>query len=199
MKHEKPLYSLVPFEDFKTLLNLDDRDDKLIRFCLVSSTYSIEQYCRRRLTYKKHFELLQYHGEWALPLREYPVAEVLAVFAYGYGGSEMMEHELYELRPECESGLDIQGSLILSAAFRRFKNLTDIKVVYNAGYKRAHVPPDLASACLELAWWKMNRYKTKRVGMTGNVRANGKDGEYFELSMPENVRGLLESYKRRVI
>jgi hypothetical protein len=35
--------------------------------------------------------------------------------------------------------------------------------------------------------------------MTGNVRGSGKDGEHLEASMPENVLGLLEPYKRRVI
>jgi hypothetical protein len=35
--------------------------------------------------------------------------------------------------------------------------------------------------------------------MTGNVRGSGRDGEHFELSMPENVRFLLEPYKRKVI
>jgi hypothetical protein len=47
--------------------------------------------------------------------------------------------------------------------------------------------------------WNMSRYRGRRIGMTGNVRGSGKDGEHLETSMPENVRGLLEPYKRRVI
>jgi hypothetical protein len=74
-----------------------------------------------------------------------------------------------------------------------------IKVRYMAGYSLGKVPPDLASACLELAAWSMSRYRGKRIGLTGNVRGSGKDGEHLEASMPENVRLLLEPYKRRVI
>ena len=59
--------------------------------------------------------------------------------------------------------------------------------------------PDLASLCLELAAWNMSRYKGRRIGITGNVRGSGKDGEHLEASMPENVRLLLEPYQRRVI
>ncbi|MCL2410643.1 MAG: hypothetical protein FWC97_03270, partial [Treponema sp.] len=62
-----------------------------------------------------------------------------------------------------------------------------------SGYKAGDVPADLASACLELAAWNMNRYRGRRIGVTGN-----KD-EGFELVMPENVRALLEPYKRKTI
>ena len=61
------------------------------------------------------------------------------------------------------------------------------------------VPADLASACLELAAWNFNRYKGKRIGMTGNIRGSGKEGEHFEMAMPENVKNLLEPYKRKII
>jgi hypothetical protein len=45
----------------------------------------------------------------------------------------------------------------------------------------------------------MNRYRGRRIGMTGNVRGSGKDGEHFEMTMPENVKALLEPSKRKVI
>jgi hypothetical protein len=35
--------------------------------------------------------------------------------------------------------------------------------------------------------------------MTGSVRGNGKEGEHLEASMPENVRLLLEPYRRKMI
>jgi hypothetical protein len=72
-------------------------------------------------------------------------------------------------------------------------------------YILGKAPADLASACLELAVWNMTRYRGPPprsgflIGMTGNVRGNGRDGEHLEASMPENVRHFLESYKRRVI
>jgi hypothetical protein len=74
-----------------------------------------------------------------------------------------------------------------------------IRVRYLAGYVPGKAPADLASACLELAAWNMSRYRGRRIGMTGNVRGNGKDEEHLETSMPENVRQLLEPYKRRMI
>jgi hypothetical protein len=45
----------------------------------------------------------------------------------------------------------------------------------------------------------MTRYKGRRIGVIGAVRGGGKDGEYLEASMPENVRLLLEPYVRRMI
>jgi len=52
---------------------------------------------------------------------------------------------------------------------------------------------------MELASWNFNRYKGRRVGMTGNIRGAGVQGEHLELSMPENVRSLVELYRRKTI
>ena len=94
------LYTLIPLEDFKAVLGIDDREDglyfasmrntsheflqgknsktlyqppSLAAFCLVMATHTIEQYCKRRLLRKKHFEQIEYIGDLLLPLREYPV------------------------------------------------------------------------------------------------------------------------------
>jgi hypothetical protein len=72
-------------------------------------------------------------------------------------------------------------------------------MVYWAGYRADNIPQDLAVACMELTAWNLGRYKGRRVGMTGSVRGNGRDGEHFEMSMPENVRFLLEPYRRKII
>jgi len=55
MENEK-LYTLLSLEDFKALMGVDDREDKLAKFCLVTSTLSIEQYCKRRLLHKSYHE-----------------------------------------------------------------------------------------------------------------------------------------------
>jgi len=62
-KQEKPLYTLVTLEKFKAVLDVDDREDNLAGYCLVTSTYTIEQYCKRRLLRKKYFERIKsdYH------------------------------------------------------------------------------------------------------------------------------------------
>jgi hypothetical protein len=200
------LHTLIPFEDFKAILGIDDREDALSRFCLTTATFTIEQYCRRRLYLKRHFERIEFHGDLFLPLREYPVREVLAVYALdGFSNTgELLEPDLYRVIPDLEADTgegpeDTVYSLSLSPALNRGRGLVAIKAVYRAGYACGEVPADLASACLELAAWNMTRYRGRRIGMTGNVRGSGKDGEHLEASMPENVRLLLEPYKRRVI
>ena len=195
------IYSLIPLGDFKALLNIDEREDKIAKFCLVSSTFAIEQYCKRRLLRKKHFESLDYIGDLFIPLREYPVSKVLAVHAVTSksGVGEIVEPDFYSIIPECGTDEDIPFKISFTRALLRFQGLYAIKAIYWAGYPNGKAPSDLASACLELATWNMNRYKGRRIGMTGNIRGNGKDGEHFELSMPENVKALLEPYRRRVI
>ena len=195
-----PLYSLIPLEDFKAVLGVDDREDKIARFCLVTSTFSIEQHCKRRFLRKKQFEYIDFYGDLILPLKEYPVSKVSAVYAlFSISPSQFVESEFYQVIPDCGCNENIPFSLSLSPALKRLRGLQALKVVYLSGYAQSKVPPDLASACLELATWNMNRYRGRRIGMTGNVRGGGKDGEHFEMSMPENVRGLLEPYKRKVI
>jgi hypothetical protein len=197
---QKPLHSLVPLADFKALLGFDDREDTLSRYCLITATFTIEQYCKRCFFMKKQFERIEFTGDLLLSLREYPVREVLAVYAYcSTGEPELVEPEFYSLCPEIEEQLDIPHALRLSPALERLPGLTAFKAVYRAGYGPGKAPPDLASACLELAAWNMTRYKGRRIGMTGAVRGSGKDGEHLEASMPENVRLLLEPYRRRVI
>jgi hypothetical protein len=204
------LHTLIPLEDFKAILGLDDREDSLSRYCLTTATYTIEHYCRRGLVERRYFERPGYGGDLILPLGEYPVHEILALFAlYEDREPGLVEPELYSLLPEREGedmpAEDIPHVLRLSPALRRLPGLLAFKVVYRAGYACGEagdvcgVPADLASACLELAAWNMTRYRGRRIGMTGNVRGSGKDGEHLEASMPENVRVLLEPYRRRVI
>ena len=198
---EKNLHTLIPLEDFKAVLGIDDREDKIARFCLVTSTLTIEQYCKRRFLRKKHFERLEYTGDLIIPLREYPVSKVLAVYALSNmgGAGEIVEPEFYSVIPDCGTDDDLPFCLSLSPAFRRVRVLSAIKAVYWAGYGNGAVPADLAAACLEFASWNFTRYKGRRVGMTGNIRGAGKEGEHFEMSMPENVKLLLEPYRRKTI
>jgi hypothetical protein len=197
----KILHSLITLEQFKAVLNIDDRDDMLSKSCLEIATKAIENYCKRNLLRKKHFEQLEYTGELQLPLGEYPVNKVLVVYALTVraGDVEIIEPDFYSIVPECGTDCDYQFSISLSRAFLRYRGLSAIKAVYWAGYSQVYVPPDLSAACLELASWNMNRYKGRRIGMTGNVRGSGKDGEHFEQSMPLNVKQLLEPYKRKLI
>ena len=192
------LYSLIPLEDFKAVLGVDDREDKIARFCLVTSTFSIEQFCRRRLLRKTQFECIDFYGDLVLPLKEYPVIQIKKEKLEMNNGA-FLDPGFYRVIPDCGTDIDIPFSIELSPEIRKWRDVKFIKVVYWAGYTQSKVPPDLASACMELAAWNMNRYRGRRIGMTGNVRGGGKDGEHFELSMPVQVRQLLEPYKRKVI
>jgi len=205
------LYTLMSFIVFKTLLGIDDREDKLASFSLVTSTFTIDQYCKRHFLRKKYFETIDFCGNLFLPLREYPVTDVLAAYAINneqltinngkrkkeYGN--LIEREFYRLVPDCEAGLDVPYSIELSPALQRYRGLKLVKVVYWAGYGKDIIPDDLEAACFELASWNFNRYRGRRIGMTGNIKDNGKEGEHFEMSMPENVKQLLEPYKRKLI
>jgi hypothetical protein len=238
------LYTLISLEDFKAVLGIDDRDDKLAKFCLVTSTCSIEHYCKRRLLRKKHFERIEFTGDLLLPMKEYPVINVFAVYTMGNGVKNLhpcgfltskfatqtsakalvtppsmaegiLEPEFYSVVPDCGNDIDLPFALSLSPALKKYRGLiTALKVVYWAGYSNnieqitenkekrirvGNVPIDLASACLELASWNFSRYKGRRIGMSGNIKGAGIQGEHFELSMPENVLTILEPYKRKLI
>jgi hypothetical protein len=73
------LYSLIPLEDFKAILGLDDMEDKISRFCLVTATYSIEQFCKRRFLKKKHTDYHSFTGDHIFTLREYPVRKIISI------------------------------------------------------------------------------------------------------------------------
>jgi len=227
---KNPLYSLIPLDEFKAVMGVDDREDKIARFCLLTATLTIEQYCKRKFLRKKYFENSKLNNDLLIPLREYPVTEILAVFACNRemtGNKErIVEPEFY--RPMLGNGFneEMPFELLLSQSLKPYR-YTTLKIIYWAGYvSNPHpcgfetrsfcdaktsakarktaasmppVPADLAATCMELASWNMNRYRGKRIGMSGNIRGAGIQGEHFELSMPENVRLLLEPYRRKTI
>jgi hypothetical protein len=209
MDNEPVVHSLIPLADFKAILGIDDREDALSRYCLITATFTIEQYCKRRFYRKKHTDYLTFTGEHIFTLREYPVRRVLAVHTATagaalcgealFGPENRVDPKHYYCLPDEGIYEDIPFSLVLRPPLRLTREEMGIKVRYLAGYSTGKAPADLASACLELAAWNMSRYRGQRIGIIGNIRGSGRDGEHLEASMPENVRSLLESYKRRVI
>jgi hypothetical protein len=200
MNSEKPaetnfLYSLVPLDDFKAVMGVDDREDKTARFCLVTSTLTIEQYCKRKFIHKKYFETVKLSDSPLVILKEYPVSEILAVSIFN---GQIIEPEFYRPMLGNDYNEEMPFELLLSPSLKPY-NLTAIKIIYTAGYERVSVPVDLSAACLELASWNFNRYKGRRVGMSGNIRGSGVQGEHFEMSIPENVKALIEPYRRKTI
>jgi hypothetical protein len=205
MEHGDRLHTLIPLEDFTAVLGVDSRDDALSRYCLTTAAYTIEHYCKRRLVRKKHTDYFTFTGEPVFTLREYPVRRITAVWAAPAGSAgprfnseNLIDPQYYYCLPDAGICEDIPFSLVLRP-LPRLTGEAEIKVRYAAGYAPGEAPADLASACLELAAWNMSRYRGRRIGVTGNVRGGGKDGEHLESSMPENVRMLLEPYMRRVV
>ncbi|GHV63930.1 hypothetical protein AGMMS49587_15270 [Spirochaetia bacterium] len=202
------LQSLIPLDEFKVVLGVDDREEALAQFCLNSATTTAESYCRRKLYRRNYADSLEFMGDYSFMLRQYPVSEVLGVWkVQGLEASEIVEPELYRLSPDPfepeipGTEIDTPYTLIASRALKLTKGLSALRVHYAAGYATGEVPADLAAACLELAAWNMARYRGRRIGVLGNGRGRNAStsGEQFEGSMPENVKLLLEPYKRVLI
>ena len=195
------LYTLISLDDFKALMGVDDRDDKTTRFCLVTSTLTIEEYCKRKFLRKQYFETIPIKNNYfVLPLREYPVREILLVSneQFNMRNDGIIEPEFYRPMLGNDYNEEMIFELLLSPSLKHYE-LKAIKVIYLAGYNLCDVPANLSAACLELASWNFNRYKGRRIGMSGNIKGAGVQGEHFELSMPENVRALIEPYRRKTI
>jgi hypothetical protein len=211
MDNGRALYSLVSLEDFKTILGIDDREDcldfasvrnpgneflhgknsatlsqppSLAALCLVASTYTIEQYCKRRLLSKRRLEFFPFYGDYVFPLGEYPVREIMAVqHIRALKETIIVDPKMYHTTPGIGEIEDIPFCLSVSPAVRLVRGLSGLRALYRAGYVPGRVPADLASACLELAAWNLNRYR----------------GQQVEGAMPENVKELLEPYRRKTI
>ena len=102
MEHGRPLHTLMPLADFKAVLGVDDREDVLSRYCLITATYPIAQYCKRRLLRKTRFEFLPFYDDYIFPLRDYPVREILAVYqTHALKEAIIVEPDFYHTIPEC--------------------------------------------------------------------------------------------------
>jgi hypothetical protein len=102
----------------------------------------------------------------------------------------------YRLLPGSEVNADLPFYLVFEkAALLRLDE--KIRVEYQAGHTQDEIPTDLALAYFKLTSWNMGRYRNKRIGMGTVVKGWGADR--FEASMPENVKFLLEPYRRKVL
>jgi hypothetical protein len=105
----------------------------------------------------------------------------------------------YTIVPDCAELADAPYCLCIQQGTRLRHGERVLKAVYLAGYKCGDVPADLASACLELAAWNMGRYRGRRIGVAAALTGSsgrGSGGETFEMSLPEQVRTLLEPFRR---
>jgi hypothetical protein len=107
------IHTLIPLAKFKAILSLDDREDTLSRYVLITATYTIEQYCHRRILKKKRLECPAFTGDYLFPLREYPVREILAVYlSHPFKQPELVEPDFYHTVPDCEEFEDSDSCAI---------------------------------------------------------------------------------------
>jgi hypothetical protein len=147
MNEENKLYSLIPLETFKALLSIDDREDKISSFCLITATFTIEQYCKRKLLRKKYFEAIEFYGDLVLPLKDYPISKIIQIKKEERKEKkeEIISPEDYYCIPDLNSNEDIPFSLVLRTSSRLSSN-TIIKVRYFAGYAPKNIPTDLSTS-----------------------------------------------------
>jgi len=69
-----------------------------------------------------------YNGDLFLPLLEYPVGKVFAVFVYV--NSEILEPDFYKLIPDCSTEIDLPFSLSLSPAVNKYCRLKAVRAAY---------------------------------------------------------------------
>jgi uncharacterized phiE125 gp8 family phage protein len=192
---KKPLHSFVSIEECRELLGIDERDDALLFYLLESSTWTIEEYCMRRLFRRKVTEVFGRTKETVFILREYPVRSVCSVHVRSphlLGEEQELCCEEYHYEPVTAENWSATFSLHLADDLAGVPK--NVGVSYWAGYTPNDVPADLKSAQLELVSWRYARHKARKVGVVGD---SGK--ERFENAMPENVKALLGPYMRRVI
>jgi hypothetical protein len=135
---DTPLHTLIPLADFKAILGIDDREDALSRYCLITATYTIEQYCKRRLLRRKHTDYLTFTGEHIFTLREYPVRKVLTVYTAvagvalcgeaRFGPENLVESKHYYCLPDEGIHEDIPFSLVLRPPYRLTQEDMGIRV-----------------------------------------------------------------------
>ena len=122
------VHSLVSVREFKNMYGVDDREDSLVEFLLVSSTYAIEEYCMRRLLRKRIKERFEASGY--LTLREYPVREVLAVSIVDTGGAYSPLY--YDLSPEAGVLVNAVHTLELPHGDKGMNQITAFIVFHTA-------------------------------------------------------------------
>jgi hypothetical protein len=141
MADHNHFHSLVSLADCKTILGIDDREDAFCEFLLVSSTYAIEEYCMRRLLYKRVKEWHTDCTALTLPLKEYPVREILIVESRNNNTPTASAiPEYYTVVPETGSFENVPFLLHITPTHTINRNET-IFIKYLAGYKTSEVPP----------------------------------------------------------
>lgn len=194
--------SLVSLAWCKDLLSTDERDEATMSLVISSCSTRIEQYLMRRIverTIVTHFDSV---GARELVLPEYPVRSVASVRCdcervFGED-AELEEGSWYCATVPYDVFEDLPAVLIFDSFLPLPIGSRIIRVEYAAGYPLDHMPEDLQLATAELVAWELRRVKSKQIGVSGLVPTSGRmERAVLEMQMPENVREMLETYRRR--
>jgi hypothetical protein len=188
--NESPPGALIGLADARRVAALSTTDDDFLTFLLASATAATESYCLRRFLYRKHRETFAFYDD-AFPLSEYPVRYIAEVQALK--SKRFIPPTNYDYRPLTGGDFPLLFRLNDNSFVAYGEAL---RVTYTAGYTAGKVPPDLKNAVIELAVWNKARIESDKVGHVYGSRASG---EYLENTMPENVKSLLEAYRRKII
>lgn len=104
------IHSLIILLEYKSALNLDDRDGSFVLFISNAASYSAENYCFRRILRKRHTEYFDTVGDNAFFLREYLIREILIVHedrVHRFPETSCIDPEPYYCTPEILDAEDL--------------------------------------------------------------------------------------------
>jgi hypothetical protein len=184
---------LVSVEECKRVLGLDDREDGFTEWLVMTASAAIEAYCMREFGYTKRVEFLDGSLPGGEELREYPVRKVCGVKEKIGAEWRVLD---FMLEPRTKAVLDRPYFLHVHKARGASEKDRQVVVEYMSGYKPDEMPLQVQQACVELVAWNYARHKERKIGVKGSEK---RGGEHYESAMPENVKGLLERWRRKTI
>ena len=195
--------NLVSLSTCRDLLSIDDRDESILALVVASSSARVERYLMRRIlegNFSGEFDSL---GQRDIVLSEYPVRNVISVRCdpervFG-DETKLADNAWYCATVPYDILEDLPAVLIFDPFVSLPIGRRIIRVEYTAGYPLDAIPEDLKLATMELVAWEFRRVKSKQVGVSGFVPTSGRmERTVLEMQMPENVREMLEPYRRRM-
>jgi hypothetical protein len=179
------MMGLTTVANVKTYLGVvGSADDALIENLIDRVTNFIQKYCNRNFTRSNYDEYYDGSGTGYLFLPSYPIVSVA----------------LLEIDDVAEASTDY--AIYAETGMIRLRNgkfndgILNVHVTYTAGY--ANVPKDLEQACTEIVAMKYYSRGTEKFGVT--ARNFGEGGAIsYERTLPAEIKGILDLYKRRSI
>jgi hypothetical protein len=191
---------LISVETCRSVLEYSESENNFVGFLVTTATGIIERHLGRRIMYRRNVDYLSSLGSNDLFLREYPVRDITSVYfdlTRHFTEETKLFPSQYDFTPDPEGLADVPGTLRIITDETLPLGRKCVKIVYHAGFMNDEIPADLQMAVIELVAWNYARIRTKQVGVKASV--TGRDAPDLESSIPENVKQLLEPFRRRTI